>query len=39
MIPGDVIASGDYRYGNFIEKRGDQYIALRIGLAEVRRTE
>lgn len=37
VIPGDVIASGDYRYGNFIEKRGDQYIALRVGLAEVSR--
>jgi exosome complex component RRP4 len=37
VIPGDVIATGEYRYGNFIEKRGDQYVALRIGLAEVSR--
>ncbi|HLQ03963.1 MAG TPA: exosome complex RNA-binding protein Rrp4 [Nitrososphaerales archaeon] len=35
VIPGDVIASGDYRYGSYIEKRGSDYIALRIGLAEV----
>jgi len=32
VIPGDVIASGDYRYGSYIEKRGSDYIALRIGL-------
>jgi len=35
VIPGDVIASGDYRYGSYIEKRGSDYIALRIGLGEV----
>ena len=35
VIPGDVIATGDHRYGSYIEKRGDQLIALRIGLAEV----
>jgi len=35
VIPRDVIASGDYRYGSYIEKRGSDYIALRIGLAEV----
>ena len=35
VIPADVIASGDYRYGSYIEKRGSDYIALRIGLAEV----
>jgi exosome complex component RRP4 len=35
VIPGDVIASGDYRYGLYIEKRGSDYVALRIGLAEV----
>ena len=35
VIPGDVIAKGTYRYGNNIEKRGDEYIALRVGLAEV----
>ena len=34
VIPGDVIASGDYRFGSFIERRGNDYIALRIGLAE-----
>ena len=37
VIPGDVIASGDYRYGSYIEKRGSDYVALRIGLAEVSR--
>ena len=31
VIPGDVIARGDYRYGSYIEKRGDEYIALRVG--------
>ncbi len=35
VIPGDVIARGDHRYGPFVEKVGDDYIALRIGLAEV----
>ena len=35
VIPGDVIAKGNYRYGSNIEKRGDEYIALRVGLAEV----
>jgi len=35
VMPGDVIASGDFRYGSYIEKRGDQYVALRLGLAEV----
>ena len=34
-IPGDVIARGNYRYGSYIEKRGDEYVALRVGLAEV----
>jgi len=37
VIPGDVIARGDYRYGSYIEKRGDSYVALRVGLAEVGR--
>jgi len=37
VIPGDVIATGDYRYGSYVEKRGDSYIALRIGLAEIGR--
>ena len=30
-----MIARGDHRYGPFVEKVGDDYIALRIGLAEV----
>ena len=37
VIPGDVIARGNHRYGSFVEKRGDEYIALRVGLAEVGR--
>jgi exosome complex component RRP4 len=37
VIPGDVIATGDYRFGSYIEKRGDSYIALRVGLAEMGR--
>ena len=37
VIPGDVIARGNYRYGAYIEKRGDEYVALRVGLAEVGR--
>ena len=35
VTPGEVIASGNHQYGSFIEKRGDDYIALRVGLAEV----
>jgi len=35
VIPGDVIARGNHRYGSYIEKRGDEYVALRVGLAEV----
>lgn len=37
VIPGDVIAKGNYRYGTYVEKRGDEYVALRVGLAEVGR--
>jgi exosome complex component RRP4 len=37
VIPGDVITRGNHRYGAYIEKRGDEYIALRVGLAEVGR--
>lgn len=37
VIPGDVIAKGNLRYGPYIEKRGDEYVALRVGLAEVGR--
>ena len=39
VIPGDVIARGNHRYGSYIEKRGDEYVALRVGLAEVGRDE
>lgn len=39
VIPGDVIASGNHRFGPYIEKRGDEYVALRVGLAEVGREE
>jgi exosome complex component RRP4 len=39
VIPGDVIASGDYRPGSFVERRGNDLIALRIGLAEVIRSD
>jgi len=35
VIPGDVITRGNRRYGSYIEKRGDEYVALRVGLAEV----
>jgi exosome complex component RRP4 len=35
VIPGDVIAKGDYRFGSYVEKRGDEYVALRVGMAEV----
>jgi len=37
VIPGDVIARGNHRFGDYVEKRGDEYIALRVGLAEVGR--
>jgi exosome complex component RRP4 len=37
VIPGDVIAKGDFRYGSYVEKRGDEYIALRVGTAEIGR--
>jgi len=37
VLPGDVIARGNYRYGSYIEKRGDEFVALRVGLAEVGR--
>ncbi len=39
VIPGDVIAVGDYRSGSYIERRDNQYIALRVGLAEIGRDE
>ncbi|MDE1853427.1 MAG: S1 RNA-binding domain-containing protein [Thaumarchaeota archaeon] len=37
VIPGDVIAKGNFRSGPYVEKRGDEYVALRVGLAEVGR--
>ncbi|MDG6909037.1 MAG: S1 RNA-binding domain-containing protein [Nitrososphaerota archaeon] len=39
VIPGDVVAKGNYRYGSYIEKHGDEYVALRVGVAEVLRDE
>jgi exosome complex component RRP4 len=39
VIPGDIIAVGEYRAGSYIEKRDNQYIALRVGLAEIGRDE
>jgi exosome complex component RRP4 len=39
VIPGDVIASGDYRVGSFVEKRGSDFVALRVGLAEIMRND
>lgn len=39
VIPGDVIASGDYRVGSFVEKRGNDFVALRVGLAEIMRND
>jgi exosome complex component RRP4 len=39
VIPGEVIVSGDYRPGSFVERRGNELIALRIGLAEIIRSD
>jgi exosome complex component RRP4 len=39
VIPGDVIVSGDYRPGNFVERRGNNLVALRVGLAEIVRSD
>ena len=39
VIPGDVIASGDYRVGSYVEKRGNDFVALRVGLAEIMRND
>jgi len=39
VIPGEVIIRGDYRIGSFVEKRGDEYVALRVGLAEIVRND
>jgi exosome complex component RRP4 len=35
VIPGEVIVTGEYRLGSFVERRGNQYVALRVGLAEI----
>ena len=39
VIPGEVIVSGDYRPGSFVERRGNELVALRIGLAEIIRSD
>ena len=39
VIPGDVIVSGEYRPGSFVERRGNDLVALRVGLAEIIRSD
>ena len=39
VIPGDVIVTGDYRPGMFVQRRGNDLVALRIGLAEIVRND
>jgi exosome complex component RRP4 len=39
VIPGEVIIRGDYSAGGFVEKRGEEYVALRVGLAEITRND
>ena len=39
VIPGDVIITGDYRPGMFVQRRGNDIVALRIGLAEIIRND
>ncbi|HUI00890.1 MAG TPA: exosome complex RNA-binding protein Rrp4 [Nitrososphaerales archaeon] len=39
VIPGDVIVTGDFRPGMFVERRGNSMVALRVGLAEVVRND
>jgi exosome complex component RRP4 len=39
VIPGDVIITGDYRPGMFVQRRGNDMVALRIGLAEIVRND
>lgn len=39
VIPGEVIVRGEYRIGSFVEKRGEDYVALRVGLAEIVRND
>jgi exosome complex component RRP4 len=39
VIPGEVIVTGDYRPGMFVQRRGNDMVALRIGLAEIVRND
>ena len=39
VIPGDVIITGEYRPGMFVQRRGSDMVALRVGLAEVIRDD
>jgi exosome complex component RRP4 len=39
VIPGDVIVTGDYRPGMYVQRRGSDMVALRIGLAEIVRND
>jgi exosome complex component RRP4 len=39
VIPGDVIVTGDYRPGMFVQRRGNDMVALRVGLAEIVRND
>jgi exosome complex component RRP4 len=39
VIPGDVIVTGDYRPGMFVQRRGNDMVALRVGLAEIVRDD
>lgn len=39
VIPGDVIVTGDFRPGLFVQRRGNDMVALRVGLAEVVRND
>ena len=39
VIPGDVIVTGDYRPGMFVQRRGTDMVALRVGLAEIVRND
>jgi exosome complex component RRP4 len=39
VIPGDVIITGDYRPGMFVQRRGNDLVALRVGLAEIIRND
>lgn len=39
VIPGDIIVTGDYRPGMFVQRRGNEMVALRVGLAEIVRND